>query len=260
MISPIEYALHKIRRPSLSFETSLVDLADKVPRLRGQYDYYHNYFWHLAPAWLRDHREFFRKDHRSFAEDAHYALWFLLFKEIAPASFLEIGVYRGCTLSLARALSNSLMLDCEILGVSPFSRLGDSVSAYRDFDYYEDTLSLSKRCGAPIRPHELCVSISSAPNAADAISSRAWDLIFIDGGHDYATIRADFDLCSQHVAPGGHIALDDAALYTSYSPRTYSFKGHPGPSLVLKEALESGYVKYAQCGHLVVLRDPRDLS
>jgi hypothetical protein len=54
---------------------------------------------------------------------------------------LEIGVYRGSTLSLFSLLSLKLNLNSEVHGISPFSSAGDSVSKYlSELDYFKDVL------------------------------------------------------------------------------------------------------------------------
>jgi hypothetical protein len=51
-------------------------------------------FWLVMVA-LREPRHYFNQCRRGFGEDAFHAMWFLLFRQFRPVSFLEIGVYRG---------------------------------------------------------------------------------------------------------------------------------------------------------------------
>src|SRR5438270_5491658 len=92
------------------------------------------------PQELRRHRNYFAKSRRGFGENAFHVMWFLLFTEFRPASFLEIGVYRGQVLSLASLLQSLTRQTGEIVGISPFESAGDSVSKYRKhIDYLADT-------------------------------------------------------------------------------------------------------------------------
>ncbi len=100
-----------------------------------------HYFHTRLPEPLRAHRAYFETGGRGFGEKAFHVMWFLLFREFSPKSFLEIGVFRGQTLSLAALLARHFNLDCLTQGISPFSPAGDAVSKYRrDVDYYDDTL------------------------------------------------------------------------------------------------------------------------
>ncbi|MEO6181774.1 MAG: hypothetical protein ABIP71_01450, partial [Verrucomicrobiota bacterium] len=91
---------------------------------------------------LKQHRAYFSKSGRGFGEDAFHVMWFLLFREFRPPNFLEIGVYRGQTLSLAGLLQQKNGLKPAVAGISPFQSAGDSVSRYRkDVDYLQDTLT-----------------------------------------------------------------------------------------------------------------------
>ena len=100
-----------------------------------------HYFHTRLPEPLREHRAYFETGGRGFGEKAFHVMWFLLFREFSPESFLEIGVFRGQILSLAALLARHFHLDCFMQGISPFSPAGDAVSKYRrDVDYYDDTL------------------------------------------------------------------------------------------------------------------------
>ena len=96
-----------------------------------------------------------RSEQRGFGENPFHVMWWLLFSEFKPANFLEIGVFRGQTVSLAALCARLLNIRCEIFGISPFSPAGDSVSRYRkDVDYLEDTIANFDHFGLP-RPNLL---------------------------------------------------------------------------------------------------------
>src|SRR5271154_767821 len=99
-------------------------------------------FFHTKlPKPLREHRDYFQQEGRGFGEDAFHVMWWMIFTEFRPAQFLEIGVYRGQTLSLAALLQADLAIQGHVVGISPFTPAGDSVSKYRkDVSYLEDTL------------------------------------------------------------------------------------------------------------------------
>src|SRR4030095_9137273 len=194
----------------------------------------HRFFHRGLPPQLRVHREYFSQNRRGFGEDAFHVMWFVLFREFHPRQFLEIGVYRGQTISLAAMLSELNRRPCEVHGISPFSNAGDSVSKYRAaVDYREDTLRNFAHFRLPAP--QLLKAYSTDPAASELIRSQPWDMIYIDGNHDYEIVQRDSALCAAMVRPGGLIIMDDAGLNTGYRPPLFAPGGHPGPSRLAHE-------------------------
>ncbi len=206
-------------------------------------------FFHLQlPISLKEHRAYFSQSRRGFGEDAFHVMWFLLFREFRPLNFLEIGVYRGQTLSLAAMLQQQNSLKPAVTGISPFESAGDSVSRYRrDVDYFQDTLINFQQFDLPAP--ELLKAYSTDERAADMISSQRWDCIYIDGNHDYEIVLQDWQNCAQALADGGIIVLDDSGLTTEYQPPIFSTEGHPGPSRMAQEIDRSKFREILQVGH-----------
>jgi hypothetical protein len=207
-----------------------------------------HYFHTRLPEPLRAHRDYFTRNRRGFGEDAFHTMWFLLFREFQPQDFMEIGVFRGQTLSLAALLARLAGLSCQVQGISPFSAAGDAVSKYREnVDYHADTLKNFTHFSLP-KP-ALLKSYSTDPAARELIASRQWSLVYIDGNHDYEVARQDWELCSQNVKPGGIIVLDDAGLTTSFQPPPFATGGHPGPSRLAQEIDRGRFREILQVGH-----------
>src|SRR5437016_2781231 len=98
------------------------------------------YFHQRLPQELKAHRAYFIK--RGFGENPFHVMWHLLFQQFKPANFLEIGVFRGQTLSLVALCAHLKGLPCQTYGISPFLPAGDPSPLYRkDLDYYADTLA-----------------------------------------------------------------------------------------------------------------------
>ena len=83
----------------------------------------------------------------------------------------------------------------------------------------------------------------------DVIRSKKWDVVYIDGSHDYNVVKSDFGLCSSVLSSGGIIVMDDSALYTSFKPPIYSSGGHPGPSSVADEINRDVFKEILSVGH-----------
>jgi hypothetical protein len=210
------------------------------------------YFYQQLPREIREHRSYFHNvpsNRRGFGENPFHVMWYLLFRQYRPTNFLEIGVFRGQTISLAALCARLDQIPCQIYGVSPFSNAGDSVSNYSSgLDYYQDTLNNFDFFKLP-HPH-LVRAYSTQSEALSVIRAHAWDMIYIDGNHDYEVAHNDWQNCSQNLRPGGLIVLDDSALLTSFKPPVFAAsRGHPGPSQVAKEINPAAFREILQVGH-----------
>jgi hypothetical protein len=233
-IGAAQKAWWKRPQPSLMVDLSFSEMAARFPERNAMYAYALHYYAHLLPQPLRDHRVYFKRSQRGFGEDTFHTMWWLLLREYQPRLCLEIGVYRGQVISLWALIAQMLNFPCEIHGISPFSPLGDAVSAYRqDVDYLTDTLESFAYLKLPAPT--LVRALSTDPLAIEHVKSHRWDLIYIDGSHDYEVALADYHLCRDHLAPGGLLVMDDSSLGTSYCPPLFSFAGYPGPSRVAAE-------------------------
>ncbi len=209
------------------------------------------FFHQQLPVELRQHRRYFQKVPRHgqwFGEDAFHTMWYLLLEECKPGNFLEIGIFRGQVISLVALWARLRGRACEVHGISPFAPVGDSVSRYGpEIDYYQDTLANFDRFNLP-HPH-LLKAYSTDEDARRLIESQDWDLIYIDGNHDYEVARSDWEACSRRLRTGGIIVLDDSALNTGFEQPVFASKGHPGPSRVAQEISRSQFREILQVGH-----------
>jgi hypothetical protein len=249
--------LHRLRskqvlRKVLARETNFSALEDWERSLTDPTSYYLDcvrYFQRSQfPDELKMHREYFLQDQRGFGEDAFHVMWWMLFRKLRPNQFLEIGVYRGQTLSLAAMLQNDLGITGHITGISPFTSSGDAVSSYRnDVDYLADTKTNFAHFALP--EPDLVQAFSTDSAAYERIKEELWDAIYIDGNHDYEVARTDWDLCAEQVRTGGIIVLDDSAVYTAYRPPAFATAGHPGPSRVAREVDQARFREILRVGH-----------
>ncbi|SIT43966.1 conserved hypothetical protein [Paraburkholderia ribeironis] len=235
-------------RESFAEDLSFTEAVGKYPDRNALYAYMHHYLKYLAPEELREHRSYFSSHRRGFGEDAFHAMWWLLLREYQPRYCLEIGVYRGQVTSLVGLIAKLCAFECEVHGISPFSPAADTVSKYlKNIDYLEDTLASNRRFGLP--DPQFLKALSTDTVAVQHIRSKVWNLIYIDGNHDYEVALADYTLCRDSLAPGGLLVMDDSSLYTDYRPAKFSFGGHPGPSRVVKELASSELRFLGGVGH-----------
>jgi predicted O-methyltransferase YrrM len=230
--------------PQLPFET-LMTLLDSENR---RYDYLTWVFLRRAPKELRRHRMYFSKNGRGFGEDAMHGMWWLLLRDFKPQRMLEIGVYRGQTISLWKLIAQITNQKMEIWGLSPLSKSGDEVSTYDDIDYESDIQQNFAVFG--LGRANLKRGLSTDDESKSFVSKEKWDIIYLDGSHDYKVVKQDFSLASKSLTLGGLLVLDDASLDADYKPKRGSFAGHPGPSLVAKEVSQDpSFLEIGTCGH-----------
>ena len=248
VISKISILYTRRKRPKFGKEHSILDIKNKFNDLNDEYNYFNHFYWNLSPNWLKEHRNYFSKEKRGFGEDAFHSMWYLIFKEFKPKNILEIGVYRGQTLSLFSLLSEKLSLKSEIHGISPFTSAADEVSEYLDsINYYEDVKINFNYFG--LSSPFLHIGFSTEQEMIKVIQTKHWDLIYIDGNHDYEVVKQDFHICSKQLKVGGLIVLDDASLYTDFKPPINSSAGHPGPSKIASEIEVNFFKEILSVGH-----------
>lgn len=224
------------------------DVMKKLDSEELRYKYFEWVFLFLTPKRVQNHRLFFSKSARGFGEDAMHGMWWLLFKEFQPGRVLEIGVYRGQTISLWSMLAQIKKYSIEIWGVSPLSDAGDEVSKYPSINYEEDINSNHLQFSLP-KPN-LIKGFSTEPEVIKFVSENSWDIAYLDGSHDVNVVRKDVQSVATSLKIGGLLILDDASLYSMYTPPKHAFAGHPGPSTVAIELLESeNFEEIGSCGH-----------
>lgn len=242
------------RDPEYDLEIDWTRAVDRFCDPNDLYRYLEQYFHYRCPEIIREHRLYFSQKHRGFGEDAMHAMWWLLFLERRPNRCLEIGVYRGQVLSLWALLAKLLCLPCETHGVTPLSNVGDTVSpAYLELNYDEDIAGNFSHFDLP-QP-TICRSLSTETAARLHVQSTEWDLIYIDGAHDFEIVLADYKLCKESLAENGLLVFDDAALSTQYQPLPGAFAGHPGPSRVAQEYARREMIFVAGVGHNLIFRN-----
>jgi hypothetical protein len=221
-----------------AFRTSFTDVKSKYSTRNEVYRYMNYLFNFGLPTQIKAHRKYFSIESRGYGEDALHAMWWMLFREFKPKSCLEIGVYRGQVISLWALLAKLNDEQIKISGISPFSSAGDEVSEYlQNLDYLND-VKMNYAQYSDFPPH-LFQGFSNDEASINIIQSGNWDLVYIDGSHDYEVALSDYEICKKALVKGGLLILDDSSLYTDYNPPKFAFAGHPGPSkIVLENAMK----------------------
>ena len=206
------------------------------------YKYFLFHFYKYSSKKISKHRYYFSQKKRGYGEDAFHSMWSYLFYKFQPISILEIGVYRGQTLSLFKILSEQLGLKSEVFGISPLDSSADEFSSYVNIDYESDISLNFKKFN--LKKPKIIKSLSASQESREFIKSKEWDLIYVDGSHDYEDVVRDVKISINNLKSGGFLVLDDSSLFTEFDPelnvkfKVKSFKGHEGPSTVFQEILK----------------------
>lgn len=237
------YKIYFIRK---KFNFEIKNLNEIVSLNRNEsYEYFLNYFHFKSKKYIVNHRNYFKRKKLGFGEDAFHAMWNFIFSEFRPNNILEIGVYRGQTLSLFQMLSQYKNLSSNIWGISPLTSDGDQVSEYEEINYWEDIKRNFEHFN--LNHPNILKALSTDKKALDFIYSTKWDLVYIDGSHDYEVVVEDVNNSIRNLSPNGIMVMDDSSLYTDFSLEVRGvsiFKGHPGPSRVFQTLLKHKEIKH----------------
>jgi hypothetical protein len=165
---------------------------------------------------------------------------------------LEIGVFKGQTLTLFPIIAGYLNKQLSALGLSPFDSSGDDVSVYQASDYYEEVTGYARHFGVSASI-SLIKAYSNDSIGIEAISSKCWDLVYIDGSHDYEVVKSDFLHSVKSLKENGILVFDDSSLFSKRIPLRKplpGFPGHPGPSRVVDEICHYPLLHVLTIGHL----------
>jgi len=126
---------------------------------------------------LNAHRTFVEQNVFGFGERSFPWLWNLLIKEMPKEfTFLEVGVFKGQTLSLVELLAKMHKRKATRYGVTPLSSEGGVwESDYKhDIEFIHDQFKLNK-------DYELLVGLSEDPAIIEQASKLQLDILYIDG-------------------------------------------------------------------------------
>ncbi len=177
--------------------------------------------------------------------------WYLIIKSINNNfKFLEVGVYKGRVLSTISLLSQIHNKSCKIIGVTPLDNIGDKYSKYSKDDYYEAIKNNFKISNLSMDNVEIIKGLSQDINVLDKLQNMdKFDIIFIDGSHDYEIVCEDIKKYTEFLKVGGYFVMDDSSLYIK-NPAGI-FKGHPDVSKAVIDILDKDkrFNELYACGH-----------
>jgi hypothetical protein len=190
---------------------------------------------------LVNHRTHIENNNLGYGEKPFHIVWRELVKsQKSKFKFLEIGVYKGQVMSLIKYLSNLSYKDCEVYGVTPLSNVGDKYSKrYDDVDYSNIIKSLFNHFNLDF---DLNINIINGNSTDENIKTKIkslglFDIVYIDGCHDYECVVSDINLMKEITKIDSYIVFDDASCYKDI--KRDGFKGHTDVCDAIKNYIES---------------------
>lgn len=150
---------------------------------------------------------------------------------------LEVGSYCGrSTICMAQTAAS-------VVAVDPFD--GDCTERPRDTfgDFMENAIRYEV-------PHKITAIQGRFWDAASHLPTGGFDLAFIDGAHDYASVQRDAALAIGLLAPDGLLAFHDYRV----NPGVYDGRWDPDVTAVVDELISGGAELVSLSGTVAVLR------
>lgn len=156
---------------------------------------------------LNRHRTWVETNIWGFGERSFHWFWLLLINEMPNEfSFLEVGLYRGQSISLVALISMYQAKIAHVYGVSPL----DNSDGNYDSDYRSD---IKKIHDAFELPNTYTIYHGSSTDKSiieQAQSTTQYDIVYIDGCHLYEYVVSDLKHYPEIVKVGGYLVIDDA--------------------------------------------------
>ena len=213
----------------------------------------------LNTQYLLSHRRYVEANKLGFGDMAFHYMWKVLLDDVTnkfnTVRFMEIGVFKGQVLSLVPMICEHENHPCEFLGVSPLSNAGDKFSKYPDDDYESIVAGMCKKFGVNFDMYENIIKgYSTDPVVIDKIKQHSFNLVYIDGSHNYADVVSDINVVDSVLEVGGYVVFDDASKFLNMPKEIW--RGHIDVSKAVKDVTEcnASYKEVFACGHNRVFR------
>lgn len=202
---------------------------------------------------LQKHVDIVSRYGLGYGEKAFRYLWLLIISQLPKnAKFLEIGVFKGSILALSQMISNSLNLNLISFGLTPLNNTGDKYSTYNKDDYEKAIAFLYEKLNLNMNNTKIIKGLSTDEKIKEKVLNEGpYDMIYIDGGHDYETVINDIELSDKILKINGFLIMDDASSFLNFKSNHKGFKGHQEVGLAIKDKIDKNlnYKHLFACGH-----------
>jgi glycosyltransferase involved in cell wall biosynthesis len=164
---------------------------------------------------LKMHRDWVVQHRWGYGNRAFHWMWYLLVQQ-APKDFkfLEIGVFKGQTISLISLMNKIHRKQGLVYGITPLNNTGDKYSKHPDVDYEEYIQQIYASFELDASDLNIIQGLSQESTVIESAEAEGpYDLMYIDGCHDYPVVVSDLVNYSNMVKVGGYLIVDDASNY-----------------------------------------------
>jgi glycosyltransferase involved in cell wall biosynthesis len=164
---------------------------------------------------LKEHREWVIANDFGYGNRSLHWMWNLIIKDLPHNfKFLEIGVYKGQIISLASLLSQHHKKEGTVFGITPLDATGDKFSKHPVIDYENAIATIYAQFGLTGDDLNIIEGLSNDKAVLEAAKENSpYDVIYIDGCHDYPVVKKDVENYTNMVCLGGLLVMDDASSY-----------------------------------------------
>lgn len=162
--------------------------------------------------YLKAHRDWVEANNWGYGDREFHWMWKMLVDQMpAEFRFLEIGVFKGQTLSLVPMIAERQNKTCHTFGISPMDTSGDKYSGHPDVDYLAAIRTIFTSFGINSWANtKLIRGYSNDPDVVRmADAAGPYDVVYIDGCHDYEVVCTDINDYKKMIKPGGFMVVDD---------------------------------------------------
>ncbi len=196
-----------------------------------------------ATDYLKSHRDWVVQNRWGYGNRAFHWMWSMLIRE-APKNFkfLEIGVFKGQITSLASLLNKEFHKDGQIYGVTPLNKDGDKYGTHPDDDYETRIAEIYGAFNLDASDLTLIEGYSQEPEIINTVRSIApFDIVFVDGCHDYEVVVSDLKNYGELLKIGGYLIVDDSSsqLQIPDGLIRLDWRGLPEVSQAVQEVIDT---------------------
>ena len=162
---------------------------------------------------LKSHRDFVVQYGWGYGNRAFHWMWNILVQHSPEHfKFLEIGVFKGQTISLVSLLNKLYNKQGTVYGITPLSTSGDKYATHPDIDYEEAIATIYAKFGLEADDLQILQGYSNDKEIIEQTSELGpFDLVYVDGCHDYEVVVSDLTYYGDMVKLNGYLVVDDAS-------------------------------------------------
>lgn len=211
---------------------------------------------------LKKHRDIVEQQNLGYGDRPYTFLWKLIVEQLPVGfKFLEIGIFKGATISLVSLLNKRYNKNGQIYGITPLNPSDDEFSKHDPNCNYEECIQMQYYLnGLDLKDTTIIEGLSNDPKVLETTFKLidGLDALYIDGNHDYPVVVNDIRQYTPLLKSGGLLVMDDACLDLQIPDGLIrmNWKGMESVTKAVREELHSNenFEFIFSCGHNKVFR------